>query len=203
MAAEKPFLQAIGFTKATGMYEIVFPFFLMWGFSFAILQKTQALSESKDLNAFLAFFIAMTVIFFPTARNYITHMIPYITIYILVIFLVALAYMAVGAGTEDIRTALQDERAYIILLVLLVILFLAPLAQVLGPTVSPGEGGGGNATTGGGGFGIEPGEGTLQDIYDMGMGERIRYFLASPPVVGMMVMLSVFAVSIYVLLKGD
>lgn len=200
MAAEKPFLQAIGFTKATGMYEIVFPFFLIWGFSFAILQKTQALSESKDLNAFLAFFIAMSVIFFPTARAYIIRMVPYITVYILAIFLIALAYMAVGAGTEDIRKALQDERAYIILLVLLVIIFFIPLAQVLGPTVSPGRGGG-NATTGGGGFGLEPGEVTLQDIYNMKMGERLRYFLASPPVVGMIVMLSVFAVSIYALLK--
>lgn len=197
MAAEKPFIQAIGFTKSTGMYEVVFPFLLIWGFMYAILTKTKMLSENNDLNAMLAFFIAMIVIVFPVARDYIARLIPYITIYIMVLFLIVLAYLSVGANTEDVRKALQDERAYIVLLVLLIILIFIPLAQVMGPSVSPG----GNQTTA---FGPQPGEGSIEEqMIGMEMGQRVRYLLASPPVVGMIVMTSVFAVAIYALLKGQ
>lgn len=191
-ATQKPFLRAIGFTKATGLYEVLFPFFLIWALFFAILSKTKMFSESKDINGLISFFVASLVVVFPGVREYITTMLPYVTGYIIVLFLLVMVFLVAGASPEDIAKGIRDRRAYLIILGLLILLFIIPITQVLGPQVAPPavREDGGNATGGGA---TEPGE----------LSNWAVYVLSSPPVVGMMVLTVVFTITIYTLLQED
>lgn len=195
MAGEKPFIQAIGWTKATGMYEVVLPLFLIWALLYAVLANTKVLSEANDLNALVAFVVALMVVLVPKAREYITLLVPYVTVYILILFSIVLAYLAAGASVEDLSKSITDRRAYLVLFGILLLLFILPLTQIFGEELSPSAVSE-NVTAGGNGGGEKT---TAEKVSAMEMQERVVYLLSSPPVVGMMVLVAVFGISTYTL----
>lgn len=80
----------------------VLPFLLVFVLVFAILQKSKLLGDGKaQIDALIALVIGLIVIGFPTPRDYIVTMIPWLAVALVVLLIVFLVYGFVASDNKD------------------------------------------------------------------------------------------------------
>jgi len=82
--------------------EGILPFLLVFVLIFAILQKSKVLGEGKaQIDALISLAIALILLVFPTPRNLIVNLVPWLAVGIVVILVFMLMY---GLVAGDIST---------------------------------------------------------------------------------------------------
>ncbi len=81
----------------------VLPLVLVFTLVFAILQKTQLLGEGKkQINAILGLIVGLILIAFPTARNIVVQLMPFLAVSAVILFVFMLIYGFIMGKKEDV-----------------------------------------------------------------------------------------------------
>lgn len=73
--------------------EYILPFLLVFTLVFAVLDKTKLLGEGKrQINAIMSLVIGIILLGFPTSRNIIVKLIPFLAIVLVILFVFMLLY---------------------------------------------------------------------------------------------------------------
>lgn len=108
--------------------EGVLPFLLVFVLVFAILQKSKLFGENKNqIDALISLAIALMLIAFPTPRDYIVEMVPWLAVALVVLLIFLLIYGFVDSGENGIN--IPDWVKNLVLI--LGIIFVAILALVI------------------------------------------------------------------------
>lgn len=81
--------------------DYILPFVLVFTLIFAILQKTQLLGEGKkQINAILGLIVGLILIAFPSARDIVVQLMPFLAVSAVVLFVFMLLYGFVMGSTD-------------------------------------------------------------------------------------------------------
>ncbi|MDD5191826.1 MAG: hypothetical protein PHH54_04090 [Candidatus Nanoarchaeia archaeon] len=81
----------------------VLPFVLVFTLIFALLQKTQLLGEGKkQINAIIGLIIGLILIAFPTARDIVVQLMPFLAVSAVILFVFMLIYGFIMGKKEDV-----------------------------------------------------------------------------------------------------
>jgi len=150
-------VDALGVLKSFGIYETVLPFLLITAGTYAIFTKYKPFGEVRGVNAIISTIIGLVFITFAKAVSFINMLIPFMTIFLIMIILALLIFAFIGLKGETLAGVFQKQpAAYLIIfgififIVVIVYSFVFPevtifiqnpvLAQQLNisPTGSPG-----------------------------------------------------------------
>lgn len=90
-------LESLGFFS--DITDFFLPFLLVFAVMYAIFMKTKMLSESSNINAVVAFSIAL-IVAFSGAGKFITRLTPFLTILFVILFLMFLSFLFFGADPK-------------------------------------------------------------------------------------------------------
>ncbi|MBS3099780.1 hypothetical protein J4463_01015 [Candidatus Pacearchaeota archaeon] len=81
--------------------QIIYPFLLIFTLVFAILQKSKILGdEKKQIDALVAFSIALITVAFSWATNIITSLMPFLAVSVVILLVFMILYGFVGSTSE-------------------------------------------------------------------------------------------------------
>lgn len=81
----------------------VLPFVLVFTLVFALLQKTQLLGEGKkQINAIIGLIIGLILIAFPSARDIVVQLMPFLAVSAVILFVFMLIYGFIMGKKEDV-----------------------------------------------------------------------------------------------------
>ena len=139
-----PLGRAIEFFREFGLFDIVLPFLLIFAIVFAVLEKTRILGvnkvgdeeiPNKNLNAMVAFVLAMIVVAAANIVSVINEALPNILLLLVVLisFLI-LAGVFAKTGEYDLGTKHSNIYMFFIMVVLLgvIMIFLAAIRTASG-----------------------------------------------------------------------
>lgn len=118
-----------------GLIEGILPIFsliFIWVGVYAVLQKTNFLTESKSIHSIFATVVAIIVLATPELLKAILIMIPWFVVILVFLMLMILVYRFLGIGEGDIATVAKDSTTVYWVLIISVIIFIAALSNVFG-----------------------------------------------------------------------
>ncbi len=84
--------------------KFALPFFLIFFIVFAVLEKTKVFGDSnKQLNALIAFVIGLIFVGFAYPKDIVQNMILFLTVAIVVVFVILLLWGFVSSGTDGFQ----------------------------------------------------------------------------------------------------
>ncbi len=122
----------------------VFSFILIWVISYAILVKTKILGESKGMNAFAAFAVAIIFLFTPEASDLIRMTLPWFIVVIIFVAVVFMMFMFLGVKEDKMAAVLEYPTVMWSLIIICVAIIVFALAQIFGSPIQAiyaGDGG--------------------------------------------------------------
>jgi hypothetical protein len=136
----------------TGLLEFLLPIFsilFVYAILFGVLQKSKFISESGNINGWVAFFLAALFAIMPGAMQFISVIAPWFVVMLLIAFSFVLIFLFLGVKLEKITEITQsDATVRWTIIILSVIILIAGLTSVFGPLF-------GTPTSDGGGMGRE------------------------------------------------
>ena len=174
--------ESLGFFS--DVFEFFIPFLLVFAVSFGILIKTKFLTENPNVNAAIAFAIAM-VVALGGGGAFLMNLTPFFAIFFIIIFFVMLIFMFFGVNPEDI----MQSKAVIVLIVLICAIFVFfVIGEMFGDELAIAT--------------IENGNGVINDTVPgtpvPGVGPRgVAYILSHPTVLGALVLLGLLALATF------
>ena len=112
--AEETILQHYIFTK------FIFPFLLIFFIVFAILEKTKALGENKQINALVAFVIGVTFIGFAYPKEVVSNLILFLTVSLVIVFVVLLLWGFATGGEAKVWDKVKWLVAFVIVIAVVI-----------------------------------------------------------------------------------
>ncbi|NIA04003.1 MAG: hypothetical protein GWP09_01495 [Nitrospiraceae bacterium] len=120
MASEKPFVSALSYFQALGVYDVVLPFLLIFALTYAVLDKTRILGTEtvgsveypkKNVNAIVALVIAFFTLASSRVLQIITELSQWVT---LTLFSFFLFMMLVGSfySEEELKKGLKLSKGW-------------------------------------------------------------------------------------------
>ncbi|MBU2640106.1 MAG: hypothetical protein KKG75_05390 [Nanoarchaeota archaeon] len=135
-----------------GLIEFLLPIFsmlLVFTILFGILQKTKFVSESANINVWIAIAIGILFALTPGAMQIVSIVAPWFMVMLLVIFSLVLLFLFMGVKLETIESVARNEAAVRwTIFILGIIILIAALTSVFGPIF-------GTPTSEGGSMGTE------------------------------------------------
>jgi len=178
------FSDALNLIKETGMFEVVVPFLFVYIIVYALLTKTEKLSTSKELNSVLAFIIALSVALVPQGRAFLMNLVPFFTLFALVFFMIVLVALIAGIPVAKIEKEMGAGHTRWGIAGLSVVILLLAIGVTFQSTFEPSA--------------VYTNESwqnmTLAErVEQLPPGERVMFILSQPQVVGLGVLLMLFA----------
>lgn len=118
------FLEAIGVLQSFGLQYLFVPM-LIFVIAFGVLMRTKALSEKMDLNAVVAFIIAILVALNPVVSQFFYSFLPLTTAALIIFFGAILLFLFMGASADDIGNFFKSTPSWIFFVVLFLIFVMA------------------------------------------------------------------------------
>ena len=184
------FLDAIGVLESLGFYDYIFPFILMFAITFGLLSAAKPFGEDQRVNIIVATIVGFLFISFSSAVAFVNLFIPLLMILMIVLIFIIMAFKFGGASSESVAKALQHPAGFGILIGVIIILIAITfstsqpqLTDMFSPIneseLSPE------------GFALTP-EATMKQTIQT---------LFHPTVMGIIVMLAIFAVTVYMVTR--
>ena len=186
------FADALELFKGTELFKIIIPFILVYVIAYAVLRRVKFI-ESKELQAAIAFILAMGVVLSPTARTFITSIVPPLTSFAIVIFLLILVLFSSGFRVEDLTELMQvagkplPERSIIwaVLIGIGIVLIVAAVAGAFPDAIASNmDAIKQNATA----MNMTVNE----YINTLPVGKRVMFFISLPQVIGLIMLTLIF-----------
>lgn len=119
--------------EVLGFFSYLFPFLLVLFILYAILAKTQILSENNSLNAIVALVFAVLLVVSKSALVVVNTMIPWFVLLIIFVLFLLMIVKTFGYDDNAIKEAVSG-RGYIMttLIIVALIIFVGALASVFG-----------------------------------------------------------------------
>jgi len=159
-------------------------FLLIWGITYAVLEKSNILKGTKQFHAFLGFIVALLFSFTPKAVTLIETVTPWIVVLFVVVILILVLFLATGWTEHSFQEAMGEPVMRWTLIIIILIILVASLTKVFAP-ISPVAGGETSIENG------EDGSGAV--------GEEKRRAVFSPKILGAVFLLIVAAFAIRLL----
>src|SRR3990172_9828837 len=112
-------LDAVGTLQSFGVYSTILPFLLITAVVYAVLLKYKTLGENKTVNAIIAIVIGLVFISVARAVNFINIILPFVTIFLVMLVLVMLIFTFMGVKGETISDAITKYPAIIFIFILI------------------------------------------------------------------------------------
>lgn len=130
----------------SGLGDFLIPVFLMilvYSIVYAVLSKSKYLSDSVNINAFVA--AALTALFavMPGAMELITVIAPWFVVMVIVAFSILLVFMFGGLKADAIDSLFKNSSVYWTVIIFSIIILVGGLTVVYGPFFVGGAPGGG------------------------------------------------------------
>lgn len=181
------FADALELIKQTALFDIVVPFILVYGFVYGVLSSVKVI-ESKELQAIISVGAALAVSISTPARSFVLALVPFLIGFSLVLFLLIFLLLAGGFQMEFIRSKiLQPEQGGLWLiivgigLVLVFIVLTSAFPDINAPDLEQKA--------------IDENKTLAEIIQELPAPERTMFFLSTPQVLGVIVLLVIFAVA--------
>lgn len=188
-------VDALGILKTFGVYETILPFLLITAGTYAILTKYKPFGETKGVNAIIATVIGLVFISFAKAVSFINLLIPFMTIFLIMIVLALLIFTFIGVKGETLAETFKSPTAampliFIFIFVVVIVYSLTfpevtlfiqnpVLAQQL--NISPT-----------GGPGATPSQSAMTYLFF-----QIGQVILSPQILGLVALFVVFAIAVF------
>lgn len=188
-------LDAVNVLKEMGVYQTVLPFMLVTAGFYAVLTKFKPFGDMKFVNGIVSVVAGLLFITMARAVAFINLFMPILTVFLLLIVLALVIFTFMGIKGETITEVLTKETAaWGLLLMLFIIIVLVVLSQVFPEATvivqNPVAAQQMNLTLAG------PNATPQQQAAAL-MFMQIMQVLFSPQVLGLIIMLVVFAVATY------
>lgn len=188
-------LDAVGALKELGVYQTIFPFILVTAGVYAVLTKFKPFGDMKFINGVVATVTGLLFITMARAVTFLNLLMPIITVFLLLVVLALVIFTFMGIKGETITEVLTKETAaWGLLLMTFIIIILVVLTQVF-PEASvmmqnPIAAQEMNLSLAG------PGATPQQQAAAL-MFMQVMQVLFAPQVLGLIIMMLVFAVATY------
>lgn len=184
------FTESIGMIQQTGILDIVLPFLLTFAIVYGMLLKMKLFGEKQSVNAVIALVAALLVALSPGSRGFLSALFPLYTVYFILIIMMFFLFIFFGVKTESI---VKSRPIMILVVAFLIILFLVSLGGIGGEELQEiglsAEGLSANGTVG--------------DWTTRPWGEQIILGFRDPKVFGMIIMLVIFALGTWAIIKAS
>jgi len=187
-------VDALGVLKSFGVYDTVLPFLLITAGVYAMLTRYKPFGETKGVNIIISTVIGLVFISFAKAILFINLLIPAMTVFLLLVVLAILIFTFVGIKGETIAETFKTEPMAFALIFLIFAAILYSVYSTVFPeiglfTQNPVLAQQLNMTPGGGATSIQQASTFL--------GFQMGQIVMSPQILGLIVMMVVFAISTY------
>ncbi len=194
------FADAIGILTGTQLIQTVIPFLLVYLITYGILSTIKKF-ENKELNASIAFVLALAVVISPMARVFITAVTGPMATFAVVIFLFMIVLFSTGLSVKDISTIVGFDRdefnpMWTLFVVIGVIIILASVASSFPDAI------GSNVDL----INQKAAQMNMSVnsyVNTLPVGQRIIFFLSLPQVLGLVVLIIIFAIGGFLLIPPD
>lgn len=188
-------VDALGILKSFGIYETILPFLLVTAGTYAVLTKYKPFGEMKGVNAIVATVIGLVFISFAKAVSFINLLIPFMTIFLIMIVLALLIFTFIGVKGETLAEVFKSPTAAMpfifILIFIVVIVYSLTFPEVTIFIQNPVLAQQLNITPTGG-----PGATASQQAMTY-LFFQIGQILLSPQILGLIALFVVFAVAVF------
>lgn len=176
---------AVGVLQNIGLYYIL-PALLIFAITFGILSKYQPFGDNQWINGLASVVIALLFASLIKAVEFTNIFIPLLIGFVLVILFILLIFRFIGFGEEAIAGALQKSFLGYGIIILIIIIFVVVALSVAAPELFAPAGEEVNET------GVPTSEQMMQETMQV---------LFNPAVLGVILLLIMFAVAIWMLTK--
>ena len=115
-----------------GYFNIVFSFFLILVFVYAILQKYKVLGDSPAISGVIAFAMASIAVISETVIGLINFIAPWFVVMFIFLVLLLLMFQMMGATEQNFQAAVKDKAVQWTILAIAILIIGAGFANVLG-----------------------------------------------------------------------
>ncbi|PIN77231.1 hypothetical protein COV15_02700 [Candidatus Woesearchaeota archaeon CG10_big_fil_rev_8_21_14_0_10_34_12] len=158
----------------------IFVFVFLFVVLYAILAKTKILGESQENNIIVSFVLSIIFATLTSTRDYVISLIPWFAILFVIAFLVLLL---VGIMQKDVDKFIKPWVSWIFVIIFVIIIIILAI-KVFYPQIAP-------YTPGGDETGANP------------IILQIKHLIATPEVLGGLLLLVIAAVTAWVLVKKE
>ncbi len=135
-----------------GLMDFLLPvitFLLIYAIIFGVLQRSKFISDSSNLNAWIAFAVSVLFAMAPGAMTFVSIIAPWFMVMLMIIFSLLLLFLFMGVKMDTIENIARKEASirWTIIIIAIIIIIIG-LTSVFGPIF-------GTPTTEGGGMGSE------------------------------------------------
>lgn len=184
------FTESIGLIQQTGFLDVILPFLLTFAIVYGMLLKMKILGEKQSVNAVVALVAALLVALTPGARGFLNTLFPLYTVYFILIIMMVFLFVFFGVKEQSI---VGSRPIMILIVAFLIILFLISLGGIGGEELQQiglsAEGLSANGSVG--------------DWTTRPWGEQIILGFRDPKVFGMIIMLVIFALGSWAIIKAS
>jgi hypothetical protein len=120
---------------ALGYIMPLLAFFFVFLLTYALLDKTRILGDHKAINWTLSVILAIFFVFTPLATKFTALTVPWVIIFIIIVFLMLLVISFVRGKIDDI---VDSKVISLIIVAVILIIFIVSALNVFGPIVSQG-----------------------------------------------------------------
>jgi len=120
---------------ALGYIMPLLAFFFVFILVYALLEKTRVLGESRGIHWTLSMIIAIFFVFTPMATKFTALTVPWVIIFIFMVFFILLTITFVRGKIDDI---VDSKLIAFIFVAVILIIFIFSALNVFGPLVSQG-----------------------------------------------------------------
>ena len=129
-------VDALGILKSFGIYETILPFLLITAGAYAVFTKYKPFGEMKGVNAIVATVIGLVFISFAKAVSFINLLIPFMTIFLIMIVLAILIFTFIGLKGETIADTFKTTPAAYLILVFIFLFIVVIVYSLTFPEVT-------------------------------------------------------------------
>lgn len=185
--ANQTFTQSLGLIEQVGFLDVILPFLVTFAIVYGMLLKSKILGEKQSINATIALVVAILVAMNPAMRGFLQELLPLYTMFFILLIMMFLFFVFFGIKQEKVI----NKPIGILIVAFLIILFLVSLGGIGGEELQEiglsAEGLGENASVG--------------DWTTRPWGEQIILGFRDPKVFGMIIMLVIFAIGAWGIIK--
>lgn len=125
----------------------IFLFILIYAILYGVLNKVKVFGESKSLNAWIAFGLAVLFAITPGVMDFVAIIAPWFTVLVILAFSFLLVFLFLGVKADKLIDIAKDSVVMWTLIILGIIIMIGGLTAVYGPLfiggpASQGEGAG-------------------------------------------------------------
>lgn len=113
----------------------LFIFILVFALLYAILTKINFFTKSKNVNAMLAFVVAVMFLFIPDLGKVLILSTPWAVLLLIITVLILLLFMSMGATGKTFESMVEHPTIMTVFIAGVILVFLIGITQVYGPVV--------------------------------------------------------------------